>query len=255
MKSLMFATSAIALVMGAAACSESASTTETASIESPADIETGTEYADYRQDQTMTNSDQETIKAEQKRAVFVLASDEVLASDLIGASVLNPVGDDIATVADVWIGEDGDNPKLIVREGGVAGVGGTLHAISFDTATIEPVAGDDEPNVRVTYSEESLEGLPEFEQDGLDDFRLASEAIGTTVGFSTGDAVVRVNDFVMKHDGTPEYVVVADGMAGAEQYVIKSDSLKIQQGDGDGTLVVDMTTDDFARAKVMADYN
>jgi len=194
-------------------------------------------------------------QADQPRPVFVLASDEVLASDLIGAPVRNPVGDDIATVADIWIGEDGDAPKLIIREGGVAGVGGTLHAIAFDTATIEPVAGDDEPEVRVTYSEDSLEGLPEFKQDGLDDFRLASEAIGTTASFNSGDAVVRVNDFVMKHDGTPEYVVVADGMAGAEQYVISSDALQIEQGDGEGTLVVDMTTDDFARAKVMAEYN
>ena len=259
MKPLMYATSAIALIMGVAACSEAGSDAQTAAFETPAatpeEAQTATEYSDYSQDETMTEPDQSLNMADQTRAVFVLASDEVLASDLIGAPVVNPVGDDIATVADIWIGEDGDAPRLIIREGGVAGVGGTLHAIGFDSAEIMPVAGDDEPEVRVTYSEASLDGLPEFRQDGPDDFRLASEAMGTTAGFTTGDTLVRVNDFVIRHDGTPEYAIVADGLAGTEQYVITSDALQIEQGDGDGTLVVDMTPADFARAKVLAEYN
>ncbi len=107
--------------------------------------------------------------------------------------------------------------------------------------------------MRVTYSQASLEGLPVFEQDGLDDFRLASEAMGTTASLTSGDNLARVNDFIMKTDGTPEYVVLSDGLAGMTKYVVDADALTIEQGDGDGTLVIDLDADALAHAKVLPD--
>lgn len=252
MKPLLFTASAIALMMGATACTEATSHAETAP---PAKAETAAATPDQVKDEhtadleAMTRAEIEPVEREQ----YTLASDEVLASDLIGSQVLNPVGEEIATVADIWIGEKGDTPKLIIRDGGVAGVGGTLHAIGFDTALIEPVANDDEPDVRVTYSDASLEGLPEFEQKGMNDFRLASEAMGTTASLTFGDDLARVNDFVMKVDGTPEYAVITDGLAGTTKYVIAADTLTIEQGDGEGSLVIDLDADTFAHAKVLAD--
>ena len=213
MKPLLFTASAIALMMGAAACTEATSHAETAP---QAAAETSAATPDQMPDKQaanlkeMTRADIEPVKREQ----FTLASDEILASRLIGSEVLDPAGEEIATVADVWIGEPGDTPKLIVRDGGVAGVGGTLHAIDFEGALIEPVANDDEPDVRVTYSKASLEGLPEFKQNGVDDYRLASEAMGTTASLSFGDNLARVNDFVMKVDGTPEYAVASRPIRG-----------------------------------------
>jgi len=251
MKPLLFTASAIALMIGTAACTKAASHAETP----PAAAETAAVTPDQVKDEhtadleTMTRAEIEPVKHEQ----YKLASDEILASDLIGAQVLNPVGDEIATVADVWIGENGDAPKLIVRNGGVASVGGELHAISFGNALIESAANDDELDVRVTYSEASLDGLPEFEQSGMDDFRLASEAMGTTVSLTFGDHLARVNDFILKTDGTPEYALITDGLVGTVQYVIDADALTIEQGDGDGTLVIDLDADAFAHAKVMGD--
>ena len=251
MKPLLFTASAIALMMGVAACTEASSHAETV----PPAAETAAATPGQVQDQ-QTADLQDMTRAEiepVKREPFVMASDEILASDLIGSDVLNPAGDKIATVADVWIGEPGDTPKLILRDGGVAGVGGTLHAIGFEGATIEPVADSDEPDVRVTYSEASLEGLPEFKQDGMDDFRLASEAMGTTASLTSGDNLARVNDFIIKTDGTPEYAVISDGLAGMTKYVVDVDALTIEQGDGDGTLVIDLDADALAHAKVLAD--
>jgi hypothetical protein len=252
MKPLLFTASAIALMMGTAACTEATSHAETTP---PAATETAAATPDQVKDQHTADLEEMT-RAEIEPAThqqFTIGSDEMLASSLIGAQVLNPVGDEIATVADIWIGESGDAPKLIVREGGVAGVGGTLHAISFDSALIEPVAGSDEPDVRVTYSEASLEGMPAFEQDGVNDFRLASEAMGTTASLAFSDNVARVNDFIMKTDGTPEYVVISDGLAATTKYVVDADALTIEQGDGDGSLVIDLGADAFADAKVLSD--
>lgn len=252
MKPLLFTASAIALMMGAAACTEATSHAEAAP---PVAAETAAATPDQVNEQQaadlkeMTRADIEPME----RAQYMLASDEILASDLIGSEVLNPVGDEIATVADVWIGESGDTPKLIIRDGGIAGVGGTLHAIGFENALIEPVANDEEPDVRVTYSQASLEGLPEFEQAGVDDFRLASEAMGTSASLGFSDDLARVNDFVMKVDGTPEYAIITDGLAGTTKYVIDAEALTIEQGDGDGTLVIDLDAETFAEAKVLKD--
>ena len=251
MKPLLITASAVALMMGAAACTEASSHAETV----PPAAETAAATPDQTQDQQaadlqdMTRAEIQPVKHE----AFTMAPDEILVSNLIGSDVLNPVGDVIATVADVWIGEAGDTPKLILRDGGVAGVGGTLHAIGFEGTIIEPVADSEEPDVRVTYSQASLEGLPVFEQDGLDDFRLASEAMGTTASLTSGDNLARVNDFIMKTDGAPEYVVLSDGLAGITKYVVDADALTIEQGDGDGTLVIDLDADALAHAKVLPD--
>ena len=252
MKPLLVTASAVALMMSAAACTKATSHAETTP---PVKAETAAATPDQAKDQyaadlkDMTRAEIEPAE----RAQYTLAADEILASRLIGSEVLNPAGDEIATVADVWIGEPGDTPKLIIRDGGVAGVGGKLRAIGFEGALIEPVANNDEPDVRVTYSESSLESLPEFEQNGVNDFRLASEAMGTTASLTFGDDLARVNDFVMKVDGTPEYAVITDGLAGTTKYVIDADALTIEQGDGDGTLVIDLDAEAFAHAKVLAD--
>lgn len=252
MKPLLVTASAIALMIGATACNQSKSEAQTASLDQPV---TETPAATTNEANENLTADVESMSraeiAAETHADYTLASDELLASDLIGASVQNPAGEDIATVADVWIGEDGDAPKLILRESGVAGIGGTLHAISFDAAKILPVSGEDEPDVRVTYSEASLETLPEFEQNGLDDFRLASEVMGATASLPFGDNLLRVKDFVLKQDGTPEYVVVADGMAGMDLFVIDADALKIEQGDGDGSVMIDLDADTLAKAKML----
>ena len=250
MKPLLFTASAIALMMGTAACSQAASHAETTP---PAAMETAAATPDQVKDAHAADLEEMT-RAEIEpaaRDTYTMAPDELFASSLIGSEVLNPVGEEIATVADVWIGEAGDTPKLIVREGGVAGVGGTLHAIGFDSATIENVADEGEPDVRVTYSEASLESLPEFEQNGVDDYRLASEAMGTTASLAFGDTLARVNDFIMKADGTPEYVVISDGLAATTKFVVDADTLTIEQGDGDGSLLIDVDADAFAHAKVL----
>ena len=250
MKPLLFTASAIALMMGTAACTEATSHAETTP---PAMTETAAATPDQAKGE-QTAELEEMTRAEIEPAVhepYTMAPDELLASSLIGSEVLNPVGEEIATVADIWIGEEGDTPKLIVREGGVAGVGGTLHAVGFDNALIENIEGSDEPDVRVTYSEASLEGLPEFEQDGVDDYRLASEAMGTTASLPFSETLARVNDFIMKADGTPEYIVISDGLVAATNFVVDADALTVEQGDGDGTLLIDLDADAFADAKVL----
>lgn len=258
MKPMLYTASVAALMMAAAACSDAQTSAQTASYDPPASEtpaatpgQAPDEYGNSQDTMMPAGTSQDAMT--ESHATFTLASDEVLASDLIGAEVDNPAGEKIATVADVWIGEEGDTPKLIVRKGGVAGVGGTLHAVSFDDATIQPVAGDDEPDVRVTYSAETLDSLPEFEQAGLDDFRLASEVMGSTASFAFSDDLARVKDFVLADDGQPEYAVITEGAAGVTGYVIDADKLRVEQGDGDGSMVIDMDKEAFSKAKVLKD--
>ncbi len=144
MKSLLATAGALALMMSAAACG--AADTDATKINTPEVM-------------AETSVDGDTTTTTEDRIVtYMLASGEHEASDLIGASVHNPAGEEIATVADIWPGANGLAPMIGVRDGG------KLRTLAYSAATIaaDPDTSGDEPDLIVRLTDETRETLPEF---------------------------------------------------------------------------------------------
>lgn len=191
-----------------------------------------------------------TTTTEDRIVTYMLASGEHEASDLIGASVHNPAGEEIATVADIWPGANGSAPMIGVRDGGVAGVGGKLRTLAYSAATIaaDPDTSGDEPDVIVRLTDATRETLPEFEQVGGNDFRLASEMIGTTVGVSFSGEPARINDLILTNTGEARYAVISPDLVSINQIAVDANAITVDQGDTDGGLALDLDAQTFAAA-------
>jgi hypothetical protein len=139
---------------------------------------------------------------------------------------------------------------IVVRDGGVAGVGGKLRTVAYAAATIaaDPDTSGDEPDVIVRLTDETLETLPEFEQVDENDFRLASEMIGTTVGFSFSGESVRINDLILTNTGEARYAVISPDFVSINQIVVDANAITVAEGETDGGLVLDLDAQTFAAA-------
>ncbi len=237
MKALLSSAGALALMLSAAACGAS----DTATNESPGAAQrAGTE-------EVVNDAPQVAGAAP---ATYTLASGEYEASDLIGAPVHNAAGEEIATVSDVWLGTNGAAPMLVVRDGGVAGVGGDLRTLAYDVATIapDPEDTDGEPDVFVKMSGGDLSTLPSFEQASADDFRLASEMIGSTLAISYSGESARIDDLILSETGQARYAVISPDLASTDQILVDAGNISIAEGDADGELVLDIDAVGFAAA-------
>ncbi|MFN4024133.1 MAG: PRC-barrel domain-containing protein [Hyphomonas sp.] len=234
MKLLLATASAAALMLSAAACT--AETDRGAGVEMRAQMEPI--YDDELTPQEEAAFAADTSGTDAVREEYVLASNELEASDLIGAPVIGASGDEIATVADIWLGENGDTPMLLVRDGGLTGLGGDLRFVSFEEATIAPQAGSDEPEVLVTLAEASLETLPAFEQEQMNDYRLASEMIGSSPTLAFNGETVRIADLILTASGEPRYAIVSPSLVSTDLVVVDMNAVTLAQGDGDGHEVI-----------------
>lgn len=245
MKTLLATASASALLLAAAACSEADAPAQTAGYETNGpQVETMAEG----DDQMVDTADADTDVDASTRTEYTLAANEMEASDLIGASVHGPSGDEIATVADIFLGTDGMQPVLLVRDGGVSGLGGDLRTLNFEAATMTASEGGDEPDVVIAITEENLETLPEFEQEGLNDFRLASEMMGAVPEMSFSGDQARVNDLILTNSGELRYAVISPALVSSDQIVIDANAIQVAQGDGEGEVLIDIDQAAFDEA-------
>lgn len=238
MKSLLASAGAAALLMSAAACDKS----ETAALDNRNTTEIAANDPAIDEDY----GDADVAPA----STYTLASGEFEASDLIGAPVRNEAGEEIATVSDVWLGADGGAPMLVIRDGGVAGVGGDLRTIAYDATLItpDPENVDGEPDVFIRATGETVSTLPKFEQATADDFRLASEMIGSTVAVSFNGESARINDLILAQDGQARYAVISPNLASTDQILVDAANISVAEGDTDGELILDVDAEAFTSA-------
>ena len=244
MKTLFVTASAAALMLGAAACSDPAAPAQTAGYETAGPQ---AEMVDETDDQMVETADAEVDASD--RVEYTLADGEIEASDLIGASVHDAAGEEIATVADIHLGGNGMDNTILVRDGGVSGLGGDLRVLAFDAATM--TATDDageEPNVVIAMTEGELETLPMFEQDEMNDYRLASEMMGAVPAISFSGDQARVNDLILTASGDVRYAVISPGLVTTEQIVVDADAIKVAEGDSEGELTIDIDQAAFNEA-------
>jgi hypothetical protein len=164
-----------------------------------------------------------------ERQTFQLVSGEFAASDLIGASVHNAAGEEIANIADIRLAEDGEGPMIILRDGGVAGA---LHTVGFQDATIvpDPDTTGDEPNLMVQFSGQTLKTLPVFEQPEADDYSLASEMMGTNATITSSGETARIRDIVLTNKGEARFAVISPDVLNPEQIVVYANSILVSDG-------------------------
>jgi hypothetical protein len=243
MNHLIAPVSALALMAGLAACSGPDTTIETAN----------TDTAPYSD--TTTTEAEVTTETELARPAYVMAAGEMKASSLIGDNITGADGETIATVADVLIGTNKAPGHIVFRDGGVLGVGGELGLLPFSSVSVT-MDTDGEPMISAALVDESLEGVAEFEQGGMDDFRLASELIGTNAELAVADTYSRITDLIISSDGSVRQAVVTDGVSGVtseDRLVIDFDAITVVQGDGEGEVMINQTPEQLKMAPVFND--
>lgn len=250
MKHLIAPISAVALMAGLAACSGADTTIETA------DNDTAPYSENSVDDMNDTTVDTDiTTETELDRPVYVMAAGEMKASSLIGDNIIGANGETIATVADILIGRDMGPGQIVFRDGGVLGIAGELGTLPFSAVSVT-MDTDGEPMISAALVDESLEGVAEFEQDGMDDFRLASELIGTNAELAVADTYSRITDLIISSDGSVKQAVVTDGISGVastERLVIDFDAITVVQGDSEGEVMINRTSEQLKMAPVFND--
>jgi sporulation protein YlmC with PRC-barrel domain len=117
-------------------------------------------------------------------ATMPASGEPVVASHLMGQDVQGSDGEDIGSVADLVIDTGtGQIQQVVIRSGGVLGVGGKQVAIDFDELKLVPNEG-----VQANLTEEQLEGMPEFDDDTTVslDAQVTAPATGAAPGAAPG---------------------------------------------------------------------
>lgn len=89
---------------------------------------------------------------------------DMSADKLIGASVYNTEGEKVGAVEDIVIDKDGKIAGVVLKVGGLLGIGGKSVGIKWDEVKVSP----QDPLVTIAYKKEQLEVAPDFQtQDAL----------------------------------------------------------------------------------------
>ncbi|HIG23766.1 MAG TPA: PRC-barrel domain containing protein [Henriciella marina] len=235
MKKLMITAAASALMFGAAACSNETEMNEAAYDTDTAEM-AQTEETDVQYAEADTEApDYETV---------YLVSGNLSAGEIVGAKVIGADGEDIATVDDLLIGENGQVETVIFRSGDfidLAGMKGSLPYSDLDMTMVE----DGDPAFTISMTEEDIQNVAEFDQEGLNDYRLVSEMIGTTADFTNSDDSARINDVIVSEDGEALYAIVGDPILGEDRQIGFDMIMVEQDADNNDTIMINASSEDL----------
>jgi sporulation protein YlmC with PRC-barrel domain len=120
----------------------------------------------YGQDQQDPQAGQGR-EADQDRQAGVFGQDDQdeiagmhKADDLMNESVVGQAGEDLGSIDNLVISENGQVEFIILSRGGVMGMGGDLVAVPWDAANLQK---DQDDQLRADITEQQLEGAPTFE--------------------------------------------------------------------------------------------
>ncbi|NGX16486.1 PRC-barrel domain-containing protein [Wenzhouxiangella sp. XN24] len=86
--------------------------------------------------------------------------------DLEDTTIVNRQDEEVGTISDVILDQQGRVAAVVVTTGGVMGIGGETKALAWDDVKVRTKSDeDDEYKVVVNMSEQELENLPEFEAE------------------------------------------------------------------------------------------
>lgn len=240
MKQLMMTAAASALMLGLAACGD-ADDVEYGDNDVYGDVETAEVDTVDETDAMMADNDQMDTSAV---AVVYLTAADISADELIDTEVIGPTGEEVATVEDLYINASGQVESVIFHADDILNMGGTKGKLPYGEFDIV-MDEDNEPRFTVSMTDEAMENVEEWEQEGLNDYNLASEMIGTNAEILNSEESARINDIVINTSGEVQYAVVSDPLMLDTERALPFDRITIEQGDG-GSIVIDAAAQDFA---------
>ncbi|WP_322893325.1 MULTISPECIES: PRC-barrel domain-containing protein [unclassified Yoonia] len=89
--------------------------------------------------------------------------EELTAEQLLGANAYDAAGDNIATVDDLVLGDDGEITHAVMDVGGFLGLGSYTVALDINEVEVMWNAESDDVRVQVNATQEQLEAMPEHE--------------------------------------------------------------------------------------------
>jgi sporulation protein YlmC with PRC-barrel domain len=108
------------------------------------------------------------------------SGEPVVASHLMGQDVQGSDGEDIGSIADLVIDTgSGQIQQVVIRSGGVLGVGGKQVAIDFSELQLVPNEG-----VQANLTQDQLDAMPEFDDDTT--VSLDAQATAPATGAAPG---------------------------------------------------------------------
>jgi sporulation protein YlmC with PRC-barrel domain len=263
MNKLLLSAAAGALLLPLAACAEKSADSDTqaeSAIETPASEEE--DAATSSETRTAAVGDPLTPAAEtgygdaaadaeayDADALTYLEPTSLSGKDLLGEDVTGVNGENIARIDDIVIDANGAAETVVFQSGGVFGLGGKRGALDYNAVDIA-VAGDNEPAVRVSLTEEGIQSVAEYVTEEVNDYSLISEIIGAEVELLSGDGEgksVVVNDIIFDDGGMVEHVIVQKSavasIGAGEKYAV--DYAKLAIAEGDGGLILNITEEEL----------
>lgn len=256
MKRLYLTAAIAALMLPAAACNDETASTEestqaaaddTAATDEAADSDATTTGATGTADATGTAGTTDpyagaattgtaTAGAMASASLTTFAATDISAKDFIGEDIYGASGTKIGKVDDVLFNAAGDAEKLVfTATAGIFGIGANKGVVNFDAVTLtfdEPA----EPIVHVAITDQQAKTAQQFEQAGLNDYRLASEIIGADVDITASDGdEAMIKDIILTESGDAKSVIVqrsAMGVGAGDMYALDFNALTIEEGDG-----------------------
>ncbi|MGF1461562.1 MAG: PRC-barrel domain-containing protein [Maricaulaceae bacterium] len=184
------------------------------------------------------------VKA-QAASTLVIGPNQFSAEEFVGETVYAANGSMLGEVNDVWIDASGQAQSLLVKSGGLAGLGGDVYVIDFSSDLIQ-LKNEDEAVVTTLLTEDILDGFPIYDPSAHSELHLASEILGSEVEFADSPDEAQIVDLVMSLDGTVDWAVLSDGIVfglGGEHRAVKMNQLIV--ADTNGKYRIDMTPDEL----------
>jgi sporulation protein YlmC with PRC-barrel domain len=93
------------------------------------------------------------------------ATGSLMASDdIIGSKVRDTNGEDLGSIDDLLVRQDGKIEAAVIQLGGVLGIGGRQVKVPWDSLKLQRQTGDPD-DYFVTASRQTLQGAPAFDED------------------------------------------------------------------------------------------
>ena len=240
MKTLMITAATSALMLGMAACSQSSDDIE---MDESEYSETETDETGMEEDADGNLMDAETDAEDTNQDITYLASGELSAGNLIGAEVTGADGEQVAVVDDLLLGSSGQVESIIFRASDMLDFTGDKGALAYDELDMTMADGDD-PRFSVSMTDEAIQNVAEFDQEGLNDYSLVSEMIGTNAPLADSDDDARIEDLVINQSGMVQYAVISDPAMMGEMRVLEFDRISVQ-GEGDSEIMINATAEEI----------
>ncbi len=114
------------------------------------------------------DAEQQTGQLASENRLTHLAQDHIKLDDLKDTTIVNREDEEIGTVSDVIVDQQGQVAAVVASAGGVMGLGSKNKALSWDDIQVRVKNDDDDDDeyeVVVDLSKQEFENLPEFEAE------------------------------------------------------------------------------------------